>query len=490
MFEGFFKPTVERFNYTCRRSTATRGSLIKGIIQDLDSAWVVLADLTDRNANVFYELGVRHALQDRTILVAQRREDIPSDLTSYANHVYDWKSEEGREAFASKMADLFADVDKDPDRADNPVSDFLDSVSRKVPELTPSVRLDGVEDRLQAVESSIRLLGAGPSRSEAREAISAVQDLPILTPGDTSQSWFRAGAKLARELAESELRILQSRIKAELRESLPATLNALEVEPPTDRMQLNDVAPKALEYEAAFAPYLRNIECLAYGLSTADWKPGASAILSLGGSLISNGDGGSGLKFIVGLPSFFAWRLVCACGAISLARGADSVACTLINDPIPVSEPSGRRTLRPLTKHRDLFYPTALLGYADLGVKSIASMHDRTPHLALIFHEDAEFRVALAEFLILVALRDAKEEGGPMYPSYRLIAEARDGLANLMLGARSERRRFVADALGVAESQLDAEWARLAEVANTAELGREYRGRGLQIPTDLNVDEF
>ena len=82
VFNEVIKPAVEAASYSCRRSTATRGNLIKGIIQDLDGSWVVLADLTDRNPNVFYELGVRHALKDRTILVAQNRKDIPFDLQS------------------------------------------------------------------------------------------------------------------------------------------------------------------------------------------------------------------------------------------------------------------------------------------------------------------------------------------------------------------------------------------------------------------------
>ena len=125
IFEEVIKPAIEAASYDCRRSTATRGNLIKGIIQDLDASWVVLADLTDRNPNVFYELGVRHALRDRTILIAQNRGDIPFDLQSYANHVYDWRTGQGKARFAEQIKALLEDVDRDPNRSDNPVSDFL-----------------------------------------------------------------------------------------------------------------------------------------------------------------------------------------------------------------------------------------------------------------------------------------------------------------------------------------------------------------------------
>ena len=59
IFEKLFKPSVESagLDYECRRSVATRRNIVAAIVQDLNDAYVVLADLTDRNANVFYELG-------------------------------------------------------------------------------------------------------------------------------------------------------------------------------------------------------------------------------------------------------------------------------------------------------------------------------------------------------------------------------------------------------------------------------------------------
>ncbi len=40
----------------CKRSEATRGNVVAAIMRDLHDSYVVIADLTDRNANVFYEL--------------------------------------------------------------------------------------------------------------------------------------------------------------------------------------------------------------------------------------------------------------------------------------------------------------------------------------------------------------------------------------------------------------------------------------------------
>lgn len=45
-------------------------------------ARVVIADLTGRNPNVFYETGLAHALPRRTVLLTQNPDDVPFDLRS------------------------------------------------------------------------------------------------------------------------------------------------------------------------------------------------------------------------------------------------------------------------------------------------------------------------------------------------------------------------------------------------------------------------
>jgi len=138
IFEALFKPAVEGagLEYECRRSVATRGNIVSSILQELRESYVVLADLTDRNANVFYELGVRHSLKDRTILLAQKEEDIPFDLRAYAYHIYDWQTDDGKSALAIKIAELLSEIDNNPDRPDNPVSDSLGRTTGMHPVLT------------------------------------------------------------------------------------------------------------------------------------------------------------------------------------------------------------------------------------------------------------------------------------------------------------------------------------------------------------------
>jgi hypothetical protein len=126
IFEELIKPAVElpELNLNCRRSDATVGNVVAKIIRDLNDAYVVVADLTDRNPNVFYELGVRHALKNRTILIAQDLATIPFDLRPYACIQYGWTTSREKTTFTNRLRSVLLEIDSAGGRPDNPVSDY------------------------------------------------------------------------------------------------------------------------------------------------------------------------------------------------------------------------------------------------------------------------------------------------------------------------------------------------------------------------------
>ena len=126
IFKGIIKPAVEEsgLGYECERSVAERQNIVKGILEALNKANVVIADLTDNNPNVFYELGVRHTLTNRTVLIAQGEEHIPFDLRPYPVAFYS-KSLTNIEEFKNDIRKKLEDIEENPERLDNPVADFL-----------------------------------------------------------------------------------------------------------------------------------------------------------------------------------------------------------------------------------------------------------------------------------------------------------------------------------------------------------------------------
>jgi len=54
--------------------------VIRDIQEAIRRADLVLCEMTDRNPNVFYELGLAHAVGKPAILVSSAEEDVPFDL--------------------------------------------------------------------------------------------------------------------------------------------------------------------------------------------------------------------------------------------------------------------------------------------------------------------------------------------------------------------------------------------------------------------------
>ncbi|MBI2860111.1 MAG: hypothetical protein HYX91_01225 [Chloroflexi bacterium] len=126
IFKHMIKPAVtgSGVGFVCERTKPRTGSFIKDILEQLNKADVVIADLTDRNPNVCYELGIRHTLKNRTIIIAQDIAHVPSDLRSY--WVVEYKKDlTGADDFKKKVRSILREMQKYPDKSDSPVADFL-----------------------------------------------------------------------------------------------------------------------------------------------------------------------------------------------------------------------------------------------------------------------------------------------------------------------------------------------------------------------------
>lgn len=64
------------------------GTITQRIYNQIAKADFIVADMTGRNANVFYETGYAHALNKRVILLTQNAEHIPFDLRDRPHIVY------------------------------------------------------------------------------------------------------------------------------------------------------------------------------------------------------------------------------------------------------------------------------------------------------------------------------------------------------------------------------------------------------------------
>jgi hypothetical protein len=79
-------------------------SMLERIYNQIAKADFIVADMTGRNANVFYEVGYAHALNKRTILLTQNSSDIPFDLKHFPHIVYGEKLSLLREELTRRVS--------------------------------------------------------------------------------------------------------------------------------------------------------------------------------------------------------------------------------------------------------------------------------------------------------------------------------------------------------------------------------------------------
>ncbi len=82
IYDDHIQPTVKRTGLQCERADEIRGpNLISwDIWERVNRARFLVAELTDQNPNVFYELGLAHAISKDVILLTQSMDFVPFDL--------------------------------------------------------------------------------------------------------------------------------------------------------------------------------------------------------------------------------------------------------------------------------------------------------------------------------------------------------------------------------------------------------------------------
>lgn len=95
----------------CRRADNIweHPAVIQDVVALIDRSQVVICDCTERNSNVFYEIGIAHTLGREVILITQNEDDVPFDLRHLHYILYD-DSDEGLIALTEGLKDRMRTV--------------------------------------------------------------------------------------------------------------------------------------------------------------------------------------------------------------------------------------------------------------------------------------------------------------------------------------------------------------------------------------------
>jgi hypothetical protein len=90
------------------------GSVMEQTWDQIEKARVLLADLTDKNPNVFYELGLAHAAKKPVVFTAARIDDVPFDLRHLRVIVYEVREPEWASKLRKLITEYLRNTIKDP----------------------------------------------------------------------------------------------------------------------------------------------------------------------------------------------------------------------------------------------------------------------------------------------------------------------------------------------------------------------------------------
>lgn len=77
--------------------------IMQDVISLIDRAAIVVCDCTNKNPNVFYEMGIAHALGKEVIIITQNASDVPFDIT-HLRHIRYLPNGEGVESLAQQLS--------------------------------------------------------------------------------------------------------------------------------------------------------------------------------------------------------------------------------------------------------------------------------------------------------------------------------------------------------------------------------------------------
>lgn len=197
VFDHIVEPVVSNLGYEADRSDkiTVPGMITDQIIQHLLTDDLVIADLTGRNANVFYELAIRHAIRKPVVIMVSDDEDIPFDVSQSRAIQFNHRDLDSAAECKRELEKQIIFLEKQPDQVFSPVSTAIDLQSMRESS-------DPSEQRDAHILSSIQALQADVHRLERRGDFSTSRSTPYSHIGlaPTSEGeWLENSAESSAE---------------------------------------------------------------------------------------------------------------------------------------------------------------------------------------------------------------------------------------------------------------------------------------------------
>ena len=118
-YKDVFHPAIKEAGLEPVRADElfSTGTVIEQIWEQIKKAKLLLADLTGKNANVFYELGLAHAARKPVIFTSGALDDVPFDLRHLRVAIYDVRDPFWGEKLKNTLTTFLKNAKNEPDRS-------------------------------------------------------------------------------------------------------------------------------------------------------------------------------------------------------------------------------------------------------------------------------------------------------------------------------------------------------------------------------------
>ncbi len=114
----------DEFDFKNAGDLDNQQNILQDIVEGIYQSSVIIADLTGLNANVFYELGLAHAMNKKVIIITQDIGELPFDIKSYRANEYSLKFNK-LPILIDELKKLLSGAIDNSVKYGNPVSDYI-----------------------------------------------------------------------------------------------------------------------------------------------------------------------------------------------------------------------------------------------------------------------------------------------------------------------------------------------------------------------------
>jgi len=137
VYDQLIRPALVGYDVSRADTRLDERGILEKIVTGIHEADLVIADVTDANSNVMYEVGIAHTLAKPTILIAQSINHVPFDIRAYPVHEYSTHF-----ARATDLTRILCELSEahcvGKVSFANPVTDFIPSIAGAPQTVSPS----------------------------------------------------------------------------------------------------------------------------------------------------------------------------------------------------------------------------------------------------------------------------------------------------------------------------------------------------------------